>query len=43
VDFGDVSLALLEFGPCNGCEADLDLNGVVDFGDVALILLSFGG
>jgi hypothetical protein len=43
VDFGDVSLALLEFGPCNACEADLDLNGVVDFGDVALILLSFGG
>ena len=43
VDFGDVSLALLEFGPCNACEADLDQSGVVDFGDVALILLSFGG
>jgi hypothetical protein len=43
VEFGDVSLALLEFGPCNACEADLDQSGVVDFGDVALILLSFGG
>jgi hypothetical protein len=43
VDFGDVSLALLEFGPCSGCDADLDGNGVVDYGDIALILLSFGG
>ncbi|MBM4007793.1 MAG: hypothetical protein FJ292_09605 [Planctomycetes bacterium] len=43
VDFGDVSLALLDFGPCNACDADLDQNGTVDFGDVALILLSFGG
>jgi hypothetical protein len=43
VDFGDVGLALLDFGPCSNCEADLDGTGVVDFGDIALILLSFGG
>jgi hypothetical protein len=43
VDFGDVGLALLDFGPCIECEADLDGSGLVDFGDVALILLSFEG
>lgn len=42
VDFGDVALVLLDFGPCAGCPADQDLNGIVDFGDVALVLLSFG-
>jgi hypothetical protein len=42
VDFGDVALALIEFGPCDGCAADVDGSGVVDFGDVALILLDFG-
>jgi hypothetical protein len=42
VDFGDVALVLLDFGPCAGCPADQDLNGTVDFGDVALVLLSFG-
>lgn len=41
VDFGDVSLVLLEFGPCNACSADIDGSGFVDFGDVALILLDF--
>lgn len=42
VDFGDVTLAMLDFGPCAGCAADLDGTGVVDFGDVVLILLDFG-
>lgn len=42
VDFGDVAIALLNFGVCQGCPTDLDLNGVVDFGDIAIILLNFG-
>jgi hypothetical protein len=42
VDFGDVALALIDFGPCPGCAADLDDTGSVDFGDVALILLESG-
>ena len=39
---GDVALALLDFGACAGCAADLDGSGAVDFGDVALMLLDFG-
>jgi hypothetical protein len=42
VDFGDVALAMLDFGPCPGCPSDLDQTGSVDFGDVALILLESG-
>lgn len=42
IDFGDVALILLEFGPCSGCTTDLDGSGLVDFGDVALALLNFG-
>ena len=42
VDFGDVALVMLDFGPCAACPTDLDDNGVVDFGDVALVLLSYG-
>ncbi len=41
VDFGDVALALIEFGPCT-CAADLDGSGMVDFGDIALIMLGYG-
>jgi hypothetical protein len=41
VDFGDVALALLNFG-VDEPSSDLDVNGVVDFGDVALILLNYG-
>jgi hypothetical protein len=37
-----VGLALLDYGPCLGCESDLDGSGEVDFGDIALILLNFG-
>jgi hypothetical protein len=42
IDFGDVALITLDFGPCQGCLSDLDGSGVVDFGDVALALLNFG-
>ena len=42
VDFGDVALALVDFGPCVGCPADLDGSGQVDYGDVALIMLNYG-
>ena len=42
IDFGDVALIMLDFGPCAGCHSDLDGNGVVDFGDVAMVLLNFG-
>ena len=42
VDFGDVALAMLDFGACAGCSSDLDGSGSVDFGDVALLLLDTG-
>jgi formylglycine-generating enzyme required for sulfatase activity len=42
VDFGDVALILLDFGPCVGCSSDLDGTGTVDSGDVAMALLEFG-
>jgi len=41
-DFGDVALALIDFGACATCPADQDGSGAVDFGDVALVLLDFG-
>ena len=41
VDFGDVALALLNFGSDEPA-CDMDVNGMIDFGDVALILLNFG-
>lgn len=43
VDFGDVVILLLDFGPCAGvCAADLDGTGTVDLADVALLMLDFG-
>jgi len=42
VDFGDVAVAMLDFGPCAECPTDLDGSGQVDFGDIALTLLDFG-
>jgi hypothetical protein len=42
MDFGDLALMLLDFGPCVGCRGDLDGNGQIDFGDTALLLLEFG-
>ena len=42
VDSGDLSLVLLDFGPCPGCATDLDGSGETDSGDAALVLLGFG-
>lgn len=42
VDFSDVALVLLDFGPCPQCPTDLDQTDSVDFGDVALVLLAIG-
>ena len=41
IDSGDVSLVLLDIGPCSGCPTDLDHNDVVDSADVSLVLLSY--
>ena len=41
VDFSDVALVLLDYGPCPGCATDLDGTGEVDFGDVAIVMLDF--
>ena len=38
---GDLSVLLLDFGPCVGCVSDLDGNGMVDSGDIAFLLLLF--
>jgi hypothetical protein len=42
VDFGDLNLVMLEWGPAPGARADLDMNGLVDMGDVSLVLLNQG-
>ena len=42
VDSGDVSLVLLDVGPCQGCASDLDGSGDVDSGDVSMVLLESG-
>lgn len=42
VDSGDLSLVLLDFGPCPGCATDLDGSGETDAGDAALVLLGYG-
>jgi hypothetical protein len=43
VDFGDVSMMLLDTGTCPApCPADLSGDGVVDAADIALLLLQFG-
>ena len=42
VDYGDVTLLLLNFGPCENCRSDLDGSGYVDFGDLNLVMLDFG-
>ena len=39
VDSADVSLLLLDFGPCGGCLTDLDGSGEVDSSDLSLELL----
>jgi hypothetical protein len=43
VDFGDVSLVLLNMGACPApCPYDLSGDGWVDSGDLSLLLLQFG-
>ena len=42
VDTADISLLLLDFGPCTGCPADLDGNGLVDSADISLLLMDVG-
>ena len=42
LDTADVSLMLLDFGPCAGCLSDLDGNGSTDIADLSLLLLDFG-
>jgi len=42
VDTADISMLLLDFGPCTGCPADLDGNGLVDNADIGLLLMDFG-
>jgi hypothetical protein len=43
VGTADISLLLLDFGPCPGlpCPSDLDGSGEVDPGDISLLLLLF--
>lgn len=42
VGTSDLSIILLEFGPCSGCAADLDGDGEVSGSDLSLALLAFG-
>ena len=42
VDGADISLTLLDFGPCAACSADLDGDDRVSAADIALLLLDFG-
>jgi hypothetical protein len=42
VDGSDISLMLLDFGPCNACSSDLDGDGRVGGSDLSLVLLDFG-
>ena len=42
VDSADVSLALLDIGPCAACSTDVDGSGNVDSADIALLLLNAG-
>jgi hypothetical protein len=42
VDTGDVSMVLLDIGPCASCSTDLDGSGNVDSGDISMLLLNAG-
>ncbi|MFM7806638.1 MAG: hypothetical protein ACKPEA_01750, partial [Planctomycetota bacterium] len=37
----DISILLLDYGPCVGCPSDLDGSGEVDGGDLSFLLLLF--
>jgi hypothetical protein len=41
VGASDISILLLDFGPCPGCASDLDGSGEVDGGDLSFLLLLF--
>ncbi|NBT11890.1 MAG: VCBS repeat-containing protein, partial [Betaproteobacteria bacterium] len=41
VSASDISILLLDFGPCPGCLSDLDGSGEVDGGDLSFLLLLF--
>ncbi|MFZ4723385.1 MAG: RCC1 domain-containing protein [Phycisphaerales bacterium] len=41
VGASDISILLLDFGPCPGCASDLDRSGEVDGGDLSFLLLLF--
>ncbi|MBM4006675.1 MAG: hypothetical protein FJ292_03785 [Planctomycetes bacterium] len=41
VGASDISILLLDFGPCPGCPSDLDGSGEVDAGDLSFLLLLF--
>ena len=42
VDAADISLLLLDFGPCDACAEDLDADGFISMGDLSLLLMNFG-
>jgi hypothetical protein len=42
IDTADLSLMLLDFGPCPSCPDDFDGDGDVTTADIALLLLNFG-
>jgi hypothetical protein len=42
IDYGDVVILMLDYGPCDACVTDLDGTGEVDYGDLVLLLLEFG-
>jgi hypothetical protein len=42
IDTADLSLMLLDFGPCPNCPDDFDGDGDVTTADIALLLLNFG-
>ena len=42
IDTADLSLLILNFGPCQGCPDDFDGDGDVTTADIALLLLNFG-
>jgi hypothetical protein len=42
VSAGDISILLLDFGPCSGCASDIDGDGFVTAGDISLVLLFEG-
>jgi hypothetical protein len=42
VGFSDLSMLLVQWGPCSGCAADIDADGVVGYGDLPILLALWG-